>query len=461
MFFNKKRLKKFAFFIIVFIIVIFLLHNKGYCDFTPSDSGNLAYCRSSLSTIEIYTRSSYDYLGKIWVNTNHLDSEMDSVLSKLDLAYEQNTSMLNELNDIESVLNNIDTSTDNIEADVNELLIEAQTLRTILTTQLNLINQSLTVINTTIQNESDDIQDTLSNESDDIQDNISQNFSDLQELLTEYMFGQNYNDQTYNMVSISNGHGLQWNLGNQTFTNNQNVNNTIVYYFELPHSTDNTYNFKLNATSGSNGNLGIRVGFSNSLPYENGTYNGVYRVTGAAGTGEYSFSSNTYGDYKYLLVNVNTGGSTVTLTGDYNEVMDKGSTQSIMDNQSQNADMINNSITDSNVDAPFSDLPSDSTQDITESGFTNIFDTIRTTFTSGVARDLVVPIPFTGKSFTINTGNVYGNVNLGIVGTLIESFWYFVFSFFIGTDIARKINKIKMGDLENIQTTNIKEDLLW
>lgn len=172
-----------------------------------------------------------------------------------------------------------------------------------------------------------------------------------------------------------------------------------------------------------------------------------------------SFDSTNFSNYKYLVVSVDKG-CVLTFTGDYNEVMEKGQTNAIMDNVSENAEMIDSTITNSSVDAPFGDLPSDSTQDITESGFTNIFDTIRTTFTSGVARDLVVPIPFTGKSFTINTANVYGNVNLGIVGTLIESFWYFAFSFFIGTDIARKINKIKMGDLENIQTTNIKEDLL-
>lgn len=121
---------------------------------------------------------------------------------------------------------------------------------------------------------------------------------------------------------------------------------------------------------------------------------------------------------------------------------------------------VDSSINNSDVSADSSSLPSDNTTDITSDGFNNIFNQLYNTFTSQTAQDLVITIPFTNKSFTINSKTVYDGANLGFVKTLIEIFWYFIISYFIVQDIAKKINKIKSGDIENVQQDNIKEDLL-
>lgn len=121
---------------------------------------------------------------------------------------------------------------------------------------------------------------------------------------------------------------------------------------------------------------------------------------------------------------------------------------------------VDSSINNSDVSADSSSLPTDNTTDITSDGFNNIFNQLYNTFTSQTAQDLVITIPFTNKSFTINSKTVYGGANLGFVKTLIEMFWYFIISYFIVQDIAKKINKIKSGDIENVQEDNIKEDLL-
>lgn len=121
---------------------------------------------------------------------------------------------------------------------------------------------------------------------------------------------------------------------------------------------------------------------------------------------------------------------------------------------------MNNTITDSTVNAPINDLPKDNTQDITDGGFNQIFELLRTTFTTSEPKDLVVQLPFVNKSFTINSANVYGNADLGIVKVLIQSFWYFVFCYFIVKDISIKINKLKSGNIEDVQTDNVKEDIL-
>lgn len=121
---------------------------------------------------------------------------------------------------------------------------------------------------------------------------------------------------------------------------------------------------------------------------------------------------------------------------------------------------VDSSINNSDVSADSSSLPSDNTSDITADGFNNIFNQLYKTFTTQTAQDLVITIPFTQKSFTINSKTVYAGADLGFVKTLIQTFWYFVISYFIVQDIAKKINKIKSGDIENVQEDNIKEDLL-
>lgn len=135
-------------------------------------------------------------------------------------------------------------------------------------------------------------------------------------------------------------------------------------------------------------------------------------------------------------------------------------TKNTVNNIHNSVNDVNNSINDDNVNVDSSTLPGDDTNDITADGFNSLFDKIYTTFTSGTAQDVVIKIPFTNKSFTINAANVYGGADLGIVKTLIQTFWYFVISYFIVQDIAKKINKIKSGDIEHVEENNIKEDLL-
>lgn len=120
----------------------------------------------------------------------------------------------------------------------------------------------------------------------------------------------------------------------------------------------------------------------------------------------------------------------------------------------------NNFLKNDDVTSSSSDLPSDNTGDITSDGFNNIFNELYNTFTKGTAKDLVIEIPFTGKSFTVNKSTVYGGADLGIVAVLINSFWYFVISYFIVQDISKKINTIKSGNIEDVQKDNIKEDML-
>lgn len=106
----------------------------------------------------------------------------------------------------------------------------------------------------------------------------------------------------------------------------------------------------------------------------------------------------------------------------------------------------------------------DTTTDITSGGFNTIFDTIRNEFINPTNKRINITIPFTNKSFIINTMSIYGGkyfeIRNSVLGQLITSFWWFSLGYFIYSDIAHIINKVKSGNIEDIENTNIKEDLL-
>lgn len=140
----------------------------------------------------------------------------------------------------------------------------------------------------------------------------------------------------------------------------------------------------------------------------------------------------------------------------------KNESDKIRDSIKNSTDSINNTITDSTIDdVPISELPTDNTNDITKDGFDALFQNIQDIFVNGVSKDIVINIPFTDKSFVINASTVYGDTSrLGFVKTFIEGWYYFFISLFIVYDIKKKINKIKSGNIENVQSNDIKADIL-
>lgn len=171
---------------------------------------------------------------------------------------------------------------------------------------------------------------------------------------------------------------------------------------------------------------------------------------------------NNTKDYTNSISNVKSAiDKTNTIMGQVNNNI-KNESKKIQDSIKNSTDSINKTITDSNVDdVPISDLPTDDTKDITQDGFNNLFNTIENLFTTGKSVDVVIKIPFTDKSFTINADTVYGDTSkLGAVKSFIQAWYYFFISLFIVKDINKKINKIKSGNIENVQSDDIKADIL-
>lgn len=81
----------------------------------------------------------------------------------------------------------------------------------------------------------------------------------------------------------------------------------------------------------------------------------------------------------------------------------------------------------------------------------------------GTAKDIVIPVPFTGKNFVINANflqTILAKTEFEWVANIIQLFWWYVISVFIVKDVSGKFTKIKGGDVENIQNSNIKEEML-
>ena len=124
---------------------------------------------------------------------------------------------------------------------------------------------------------------------------------------------------------------------------------------------------------------------------------------------------------------------------------------------------IKDTLTDSTVDSTASDLPSIDVTDTTQNGIDNIFSSIYNAFCVGQAQDIVFPIPFTNKNITLNpyyVKDMLENNGASWVYTFIQAFWGYLIGRFIIKDVSNKINKIKSGNIENIQNNNIKEDML-
>lgn len=225
-------------------------------------------------------------------------------------------------------------------------------------------------------------------------------------------------------------------------------------YTDYDNSTTNNIVFSLPIfKSGVYFNIGSTYEIRLAKKVYNSEYNTmVYEYFG--NPIQFTISSNVTQDYINQL-------NQQTATSTDNEITQD--LQNSINNQTQIIDNINNSITDSSIDNSSINLPTDNTNDPTQSGVDNIFQTIYNSFTSGTPQDIIFPIPNTNQNITLSANYTYNSLqtnNLSWLITIIQAFWWYLISRFIITDIMQKVRKIKQGNLDNIENSNIKEDML-
>lgn len=420
--------KKTFIFILVFLSVFAFLKLEGYCEFSYSDSLNLTDINNKLTTISTSLIS-------ISTSSNTSANNTTLIRTELDLLY-------TKLQDIDLALTSIEQDTTVIQSE----LVMLRTTVSNLYTLISLNNQKL---------------DLIEDELENINSNITVSSYAVQSKIDELISSIKGNDE---YIVLDTTSIVRVNLTERfpSYPSGSMVSgNSAYFYFSIPNLVPGekyTFYFTVNNTS-SVSSFPFSFAICSSPPGNNVPYYHARSSTlgTSSPTKTFNFTFTANNTTMYFLYNysgyMNVSAYLVRGFTGLEGVNDS------VNNLNQSVENTHQTITDSSVTVD-TDLPQDNTQDITESGFNSIFTTIKNTFTSSSFQDLVLFIPFTGKSFTINFANVYGGFNSGIVGTLITLFWWYLVSVFIVKDISNKISKIKSGNMESIENTNIKEDIL-
>lgn len=272
---------------------------------------------------------------------------------------------------------------------------------------------------------------------------FTSNLATIHQDLRDFLYGSDTSmNYTYKSSFIATMSGV--------FANNDGYD--LVYF---PVSKGYKYSLSFDCLDLST-NRWARHGYSSVVPSNGANYDNLTSTLFNQPSNLLEVTATQDGYYYFCFVKGLY--NNFSLNSNYVEGMEGGINQQIINQGTETRD----TLTDSNISQDNADytLPTDSTNDITQEGFNSIFERIRSTFTSGSSTPIVVTIPFTNKSFTISYDTVYGSANLGLVRSIIESFWWFVISLFITKDIFKKIEKIKTGNIEFTETANIKEDIL-
>lgn len=422
---------KFLFVILLTILILFGLKHFGYCALSDLDYQMIS---DGFSTITSNQGVIITQLGNIGVDVSDLQNTLNSINTDIS-KIEENTSntfdclvsiyqQINTLNNnITSLMNTVNSNHEELinqlKSDNEKVLNELEEIKSIL------IGNTETFNNFYFKSNGDLWFDTFAGTSNNSKIAYSSNATGeyyyyqlfkVQDLSTssDYVFEKGY---TYTITSnvVQNFAGT----GNFYYTyDNISYNNEINYYY-LGKFSQNSLSFTFTPTR----------------------------------TGTINFFVDNFGpfwkDMCHYTIERTPNGSLSSINNGLNNVQDS------INQQGEN---INNSINNSDINVD-SSLPTSETNDITLEGFNSIFNTLYNAFT-GTSSDVILPIPFTNKSITINYQNVFGGFNFGVLSSIISAFWYFIICLFIVNDIKNKINSIKAGNIENVQTTNIKGDLL-
>lgn len=119
--------------------------------------------------------------------------------------------------------------------------------------------------------------------------------------------------------------------------------------------------------------------------------------------------------------------------------------------QEQN-DFISEDINEDEID---SSLPSvDSSTDITSSGVDSIFNAI----SNGINNTNPIEFEILGKQVSISSTSLSSVFPSALV-SILNLFWWFFISYRIFKDIINIFEKVTTGDIEKVDTTNVKADL--
>lgn len=397
--------------VFIFFFIAFIIKDKCFAANREWSDTEISSILNRVANIQTYTNWTYQQLQDLNASTDNIESDVDNILDYCQQISNYSSNINEHIDEVEALLNQLNTMTSRLYTEVNSILLKIDTV------EYNIINR------------------------------IDMNSSETHKLLQE-------------LIDTLKGNEEKQNVTTTTVNNINTLNGKFVtesphkmMYFAYDSKLSYELHFEWNVSGSSYYTVSVYT--SNEIPANGNSY--IARITGhnlsQGSTFDYTVSSGL--NCKYICVRIYN-----TITCEVTSVEGNVGLSGVQDSINQQGDNINQSITNDNVDMSSNTLPSNDTHDITATGFDSIFTTLYNTFTSSNSNDVVLPIPFTDQSITINYNTVFGKFAGGFVFTFVRAFWYYIISLYIVKDIAIKIKKIKEGNIEDIETTNIKEDLL-
>lgn len=276
---------------------------------------------------------------------------------------------------------------------------------------------------------------------------------------TQKLYNKNFNSYTNPYITTNSNDIKNWSFDYLSINaGSYPVNGSYWLTFNYPNASSSLYEIDLSSYKTVENNTVI-FNIPKSVLQEN-----IVIRNGS------SFSFSLQCRYNLQILIHELGSYTLSISQETqtetNEDSNKQILSDISNNQKETTQAVENledSITDPNIEDSSIFLPTDNTNDITQDGINGIFTSIYNAFCTGEAKDIVFPIPFTDKNITLSATYVQDmleSANATWILTFINAFWGYLVGRFIVKDISKKIDKIKSGDAENIENSNIKEDML-
>lgn len=413
--------------VLLSVCILFCLKHYGFCALSDGD---------------------YEMITDGFATITNNQGVMISQLSSMGVNV---TDIENELIEINNMLSGISSTSENISSKLTSIYNKIETLNT------NILN-----IYNTLETNQQELINTLETNNAEIQFQLN----DLKNLL----IGGETETQNVKLSSFSFGNITPslGGSGNYTITSSPiNVGfTTFKYTFEKGY----TYDFV--RTSGGKGAYSRIMGTMDSVVVGGSSFNLTFLYDGAVDNASFSFTPKKSGTMT-IVVNNPTGisGTIWTITkkasgslSNINNTISQGNQLQQEQNQLQQDQ--NNFLKQetSDTDVSIDNFNSVDANDITSSGLSGIFTSIYNSINSWSSKDIVLPVPFTNKSFTIPanyTHNMLSSVGGGLLITIISTVYYFIVARFIIYSVTGIINSIKSGSiLETDTKTNITTEML-
>lgn len=405
--------------VLLSVCILFGLKHFGYCTDAWTD-GDIQQVHDGLATITNNQGVIISQLSQMGVNVGDIEKEIV---------------------EINNLLSGLSSTTSNISDKITTLVNKVENL----SVQVNNIIL-------TMEENNEELKNTFIQENNKTVEKLTQ--------IYDYLYG--FSTETGGSYSSISGEIYpNGNIGGSSWIKTGYMSYNPKYRYKITFNYSNT----------SGGSFTINISGSQVAPYV-GLVTDKIMSYGLSGGRTYTYIVDSGLDYKFINfsyfssigISISVIEDTPGALGGIQDGLDKGNQLQEESNQLQQDqnDFLKQETTDGDVSVDgFNSVDSN---DITSDGLSGIFTTIYNSINSWSSKDIILPVPFTNKSFTIPSNYTYemlSRVGGGFLISIISTVYYFIVARFIIYTITGIINSIKSGSiLETDSKNNITTEML-